>query len=60
MVVELKEACWARGAVELKLRGRFSRDLAVSGPRDILEEEPCMFWVLLSDEKQPIEGTKDG
>ena len=46
--------------MELKLRGRFSRDLAVSGPRDILEEEPCMFWVLLSDEKQPIEGTKDG
>ena len=60
MVAELKEACWFKGAVELKLRGKCSLDLLVSGPSDILEELPCMFCVLLSDEKHPMDGTKDG
>ena len=32
----------------------------MSGPSDILEELPCMFCVLLSDEKHPMDGTKDG
>ena len=48
------------GAVALKLSARCSRDLLVSGPSDIFEELPYMFCVLFSDEKHPIDGTKDG
>lgn len=41
------------------LMARCSRDLLLSRPSEIFEFV-YMFYVLLSDEKQPIEGTKEG
>ena len=62
-MTELKDP-WLSGPVALKFTllpmPSCSRDLLLSRPSEIFDVLAYMFYVLLSDEKHPIDGTNEG